>query len=327
MKYRLLGKTGIKVSEISLGTWQLGGKWGEGLNPDVARNTLEQATQLGINCFDTADVYQNQQSEIAIGSFSQAINDKPFVITKVGRQLNPHTADGYNEENLRAFINASRNRLNVDQLDMVLLHCPPSEVYDRPEVFSLMDQFKQEGMIKHYGVSIEKVEEGMKAMTYPGVEAIEIIYNMFRLKPEEVFLNTAKEKNVGVIVRVPLASGLLTGKYNLDTTFGKNDHRYYNRDGQAFDKGETFSGVDFQLGLKAVEALKSVFQTEDLAPIALKYILSHDAVSTVIPGASKPQHIVSNVKAIKLKDFSQSQKDAVKSIYEQYIKDSVHHLW
>lgn len=327
MKYRVLGKTGVKVSEISLGTWQLGGKWGEGLDPDVARKTLEQATQLGINCFDTADVYQSQQSEIAIGEFNQTLNDKPFVITKIGRQLNPHIADGYNEENLRAFIDASRKRLNVDQLDMVLLHCPPREVYDRPQVFKWMDQFKQEGIIKHYGVSIETVEEGMKAMTYPGVEAIEIIYNMFRLKPEEVFLNTAKEKNVGVIVRVPLASGLLTGKYNLDTTFGKNDHRYYNRDGQAFDKGETFSGVDYALGLKAVEQLKEVFQTEDLAPIALKYILSHDAVSTVIPGASKPAHILSNVKATTLKDFSQSQKDAVKSIYDQYIKASVHHLW
>jgi aryl-alcohol dehydrogenase-like predicted oxidoreductase len=327
MKYRDFGKTGIKVSEISLGTWQLGGKWGDGLNKDIAMKTLNSAVNKGINCFDTADVYQDQYSEITIGEFLKTVEDKPFVITKSGRQLNPHTADGYSEENIRNFINQSRKRLDVDALDMVLLHCPPTDVYYRPDVFEFMDQFKKEGLIKHYGVSIERIEEGLKAMDYPGVEAIEIIFNMFRLRPTERFFSEAKKHNVGVIVRVPLASGLLTGKFDENTTFGKNDHRTFNRNGEAFDKGETFSGVDYHLGLKAVDELKKLFGTDDIAPYALKYILMFDAVSTVIPGASKESHIVNNVKAVDLPDLTDHQMREVKRIYDQYIKNPVHYLW
>jgi aryl-alcohol dehydrogenase-like predicted oxidoreductase len=210
---------------------------------------------------------------------------------------------------------------------MVLLHCPPTDVYYRPDVFEFMDQFKKEGLIKHYGVSIERIEEGLKAMDYPGVEAIEIIFNMFRLRPTERFFSEAKKHNVGVIVRVPLASGLLTGKFDENTTFGKNDHRTFNRNGEAFDKGETFSGVDYHLGLKAVDELKKLFGTDDIAPYALKYILMFDAVSTVIPGASKESHIVNNVKAVDLPDLTDHQMREVKRIYDQYIKNPVHYLW
>lgn len=327
MNYRTLGKTGIKVSEISLGTWQLGGKWGEGLDKDIAIKTLSSATEKGINCFDTADVYQDQASEITIGEYIKHMDKKPFVITKSGRQLNPHTSDGYTEENIRNFINQSRKRMQVQSLDMVLLHCPPTDVYYKPDVFEFMDKFKKEGLIKHYGVSVERIEEGLKAMDYPGVEAIEIIFNMFRLRPSELFLNQAKERGIGVIVRVPLASGLLTGKFNEKTTFGKDDHRTFNRKGEAFDKGETFSGVDYKLGLKAVNELKKLFGTDDIAPYALKYILMFDAVSTVIPGASKESHIINNVKAIDLPDLTTYQRQEIKRIYDKYIKNPVHYLW
>ena len=327
MNYRKLGKTDILISEISLGTWQLGGKWGKGLNKEIALNTLSSATSLGINCFDTADVYQDQQSETTIGEYLKTVKTKPFVITKSGRQLNPHIAEGYTEQNIRRYINESRTRLGVQSLDMVLLHCPPTDVYYKPEVFAFMDQFKKEGLIKHYGVSVERIEEGLKAMDYPGVEAIEIIFNMFRLRPAERFFNEAKKHEIGVIVRVPLASGLLTGKFSKETTFSKGDHRLFNRNGEAFDKGETFSGVDYELGLKAVEELKAVFNTENLAPYALKFILMYDAVSTVIPGASKESHIISNVKASNMPDLTKKQMNEVKRIYDTYIKHPVHYLW
>jgi aryl-alcohol dehydrogenase-like predicted oxidoreductase len=327
MKYRRFGKTELMISEISLGTWQLGSKWGDPFDSQVAYDTLKSAYDKGINCFDTADVYQGGASEKAIGKFLEEVKDKPFVITKTGRKLNPHIASGYNKENIRKFIDDSRERLNVNALDMVLLHCPPTEVYYNPEVFKFLDEFKKEGIIKHYGVSVEKIEEGLKAMDYPGVEAIEIIFNMFRLRPMELFFEQAKKKDIAVIVRVPLASGLLTGKFTPASEFGKNDHRKFNRDGKSFDKGETFSGVDYETGLKAVEELKELFKTDNLAPYALKWILMFDAVSTVIPGASKESQIVSNVQAVDLPLLTELQMKEVKRIYDKYIKDPVHYLW
>jgi aryl-alcohol dehydrogenase-like predicted oxidoreductase len=210
---------------------------------------------------------------------------------------------------------------------MVLLHCPPTDVYYMPDVFKLLDQLKLEGKIKHYGVSVERVEEGLKAMDYDGVDAIEIIFNMFRLRPTEYFFNKAQEKKVGVIVRVPLASGLLTGKFHRQSTFEKDDHRAFNRNGEAFDKGETFSGVDYENGLDAVEALKKVFQTQNLTAIALRWILMFDAVSTVIPGASKPEYVYENVNATLLPPLTKEQMKAVEDIYEKYIKDPVHYIW
>ncbi|MFP4078844.1 MAG: aldo/keto reductase, partial [Candidatus Izemoplasmataceae bacterium] len=271
MKYRTLGKTGVKVSEIALGTWQLGGGWGAEFDEEMALETLRTARKHGINCFDTADLYQGNMSERTIGKFINTEDSEPFVITKIGRRLDPHVAEGYNEENLRRFVDEGRENMGVDTLDMVLLHCPPTDAYYDPEVFRAMDKLKAEGKFKHYGVSVEKIEEGLKAMDYEGVEAIEIIFNMFRHRPKELFFEQAKKRNVGVIVRVPLASGLLTGKLTKDSTFNEDDHRQFNREGAAFDKGETFSGVDYMTGLKAADALKEHFKEENIAPYALKW--------------------------------------------------------
>lgn len=326
MNKRSFGKTGILVSEISLGTWQLGSRWGDPFSEKNALETLEVATNLGINCYDTADVYQDGLSEKTIGKYQSQQSPKPFVITKVGRKLPRQDKDLYTKEALAKFIDDSRNNLSVDALDMVLLHCPPTDLYDQKEVFGYMDEFKKQGKIKHYGVSIEKIEEGLKAMEYPGVEAIEVIFNMFRIRPATELFPIAKEKNVAIIVRVPLASGLLTGKYTKDTTFGPNDHRTFNRHGEAFDKGETFSGVPYDIGLKAVEELKKVFPL-DLPLYALRWILMFDGISTVIPGASRPGHIVENVKAADLPPLTKHQMDEVERIYQLYIKPHVHHLW
>ncbi|MCF7925931.1 MAG: aldo/keto reductase [Candidatus Izimaplasma sp.] len=327
MKTRRFGKTNETISEIGLGCWQLGGKWGDPFDPELAEKTLETAIQEEITVFDTADVYQGGASEKAIGEYLKKQPKKPFVITKVGRQIDPHVASGYNESNLRQYIDESRARLQVEALDMVLLHCPPTEVYYQPDVFKVLDTLKKEGKIKHYGVSVEKIEEGLKAMEYDGVEAIEIIFNMFRHRPMELFFEQAKKKDVGVIVRVPLASGLLAGKLTKDSVFKDGDHRNFNRHGEAFDKGETFSGVDYEKGLKAVEELKTLFKTDNLAPIALRWILMFDAVSLVIPGASKETHIKSNAKATELPPLTQKEMQQVRIIYDTYIKNPVHHLW
>ena len=327
MNFRKLGKTNIKVSEISLGTWQLGSQWGMPFSHEEAYKILDTASQLGINCLDTADVYQGGLSEKTIGEYIKTHDYKPFVITKVGRKLVEHTTKNYDEAHIRGYINDSRKNMGVDHLDMVLLHCPPSDAYDEPRIFKMMDQFVEQKIIKHYGVSVETVEEALKAIEYPGVEAIEIIFNMFRLKPMEHFFKEAKKKNVGVIVRVPLASGLLTGRYHQKTVFNPNDHRTFNRHGESFDKGETFSGVDYELGLKAVHELKKTFDTENLAPIALRWILMFDAVSTVIPGASKAEQVRQNTSATLLPPLSQTEMREVERIYNQYIKSSVHHLW
>ncbi|MGE4320055.1 MAG: aldo/keto reductase [Acholeplasmataceae bacterium] len=327
MNKRRLTKSGVYVSEISLGTWQLGGKWGDQFSEEVAYDTLNAATINGIDCYDTADVYQGGASEIAIGKYIKALDHKPFVITKIGRKSNPHTKESYNEENIRKYINESRARLDVSALDMVLLHCPPSEVYNNKEVFDILDQIKEEGLIKHYGVSVEKVSEALDALKYPNVEAIEIIFNMFRLKPTEVFFKEAQKQGVGIIVRVPLASGLLTGKYNEKTSFNENDHRTTNRHGERFDKGETFSGVDYDLGLKAVKALKDIFKTEELTRIAIRWILMFDAVSTVIPGASQAKYVYENAASADLKPLTNEEMDAVKKVYDTLIKPSIHENW
>lgn len=327
MNYRPFGKTGINVSEISLGTWQLGSIWGMPFDKEKGMETLRVAVDQGVNVFDTADVYIGGASEHTIGEFKKEDKHDVFVITKIGRKLDPHLASSYNEDNLRGFINDSRKNMDVESLDMVLLHCPPTEVYHSNRVFEIMDKFQNEGLIKHYGVSVEKIEEAKLALKYPKIKAIEIIFNMFRLRPAHELFDLAKKNNVAIIVRVPLASGLLTGKYTKKTTFNPNDHRTFNRHGEAFDKGETFSGVDYDLGLKAASELKKLFVTENLAPYALRWILMFDAVSTVIPGASNPKQIEDNVKASLLPPLTKEQMDGVESIYNTYIKPSVHHLW
>lgn len=326
MKQRQLGNTGRMVSEIGLGTWQLGTKWGDPFNEQEAMEILEATYDSGITLIDTADIYNDGNSERAIGTFLKNHRDHFFVVTKCGRGLDPHTAEGYTAENMEAFIDQSLRRLGMEQLSLVLLHCPPTPVYYNDDLFAGLDKLVQKGKIAHYGVSIEKVSEGLQAMNYP-ISAIEVVFNMFRLKPTEELFPAAIAKNIGIIARVPLASGLLTGRYTKDTTFGANDHRSYNRNGEAFDKGETFSGVDYDLGLQAVAALKDVFGTDDLIPYALRWVLMHDAVSAVIPGASRREQLLSNVRAAELPALSNEQMDAVRAIYDRYLRASIHENW
>lgn len=327
MNYRTLGKTGYEVSEISLGTWQLGSRWGDPFSEEVAQQTLEAALENGINMLDTADIYQDGCSERAIGRFLKAHPEKRiYVVTKMGRALNPHVAEGYTEENMRRFVNQSRERMAVDALDLTLLHCPPTPIFSNKEFFACLDKMKAEGIIRHYGVSIERIDEGLAALEHD-ISAIEVIFNMYRQRPAEELFKKAAEKNVGIIVRVPLASGMLTGTYTADKTFGPNDHRTYNRNGESFDKGETFSGVDYLTGIRSAERLKAELPTDDLAGMALRWCLMFPEVSVVIPGASRPEQIVRNVAASELPPLSPAQMETVKRIYNEDIKDSVHNLW
>lgn len=326
MKQRKFGNTGKMVSEIGLGTWQLGTKWGDDFNHEEAFKILKAADENEINFIDTADVYNDGLSEVTIGEYVKENREKFFITTKCGRKSNPHVAAAYTPEAIERFIDESLERMKIEQLDLILLHCPPTEVYEKKEVFDKLEELKASGKIASYGVSIEKVSEGLKAMEY-GISAIEVIFNMFRLKPAEELFEKAKENDVAIIARVPLASGLLTGKFNKNTTFGPNDHRTFNRDGAAFDKGETFSGVDYDLGLEAVEELKKVFGTENLAPYAIKWVLMFDAVSVVIPGASREEQVLANVKASELPDISEEQMKQVEEIYNKYIRASVHNNW
>lgn len=325
MDYRTLGKTNFKISEVSLGTWQLGSKWGDPFDADDAARTLEAAYESGVNYFDTADIYQDGLSEHAVGQFLKKHPDVHYS-TKMGRRIEPHSAANYSKQNLMSFVDHSLKNMQVDALDLVLLHCPPTSVYDDPKVFQTLDDLKRMGKIRNYGVSVERVAEAITALQYD-ISAVEIIFNMFRLRPATEFFAKAQAANVGILARVPLASGLLSGKYTAQTTFGKNDHRTFNRHGEAFDKGETFSGVDFETGLKAVDELKRRLKTDDLAPMALRYILMYDAVSAVIPGASKPEQITANAAAAERPPFTDAQMQIVRDVYDNYIKDSVENLW
>jgi aryl-alcohol dehydrogenase-like predicted oxidoreductase len=328
MKYRTLGKTGFEVSEVSLGTWQVGGRWGEPFSDENAETIINRAIDLGVNFIDTADVYSGGQSEAAVGRVVRTRSERVYVATKCGRKISPHVAEGYTVEALEGFVDDSLRNLGLETIDLIQLHCPPTEVYYRPEIFALFDRLKQQGKIRNLGVSVEKVEEAIKAIEYPNVTTVQIIFNMFRHRPSELFFPLAKQRNVGVIVRVPLASGLLSGKMTRQTTFGPDDHRTFNRDGSSFDKGETFSGVDFETGLQAVDELKKLFPSDPiLAMWALRWVLMFDTVSCVIPGASKLAHVESNVTASDLPLLTDEQMAGVKAAYEKYIKDPVHYLW
>lgn len=326
MNQRKLGKTGRSVSEIGLGTWQLGTRWGDPFNHPEALKILETADKNGITFIDTADVYNGGKSEETIGEYISQHPDRFFVTTKCGRRLNPHTAEMYTPEAVSGFIDGSLNRMKTERLDLVLLHCPPSSVYRRDDIFGELEKQKKNGKIADYGVSIEKAEEGIQAMEYD-ISAMEVIFNMFRLKPLDQLFPLAQKNNVGIIARVPLASGLLTGRYTKDTVFGPKDHRSYNRDGAAFDKGETFSGIPYELGLEAAGELKKVFGTEDLAPYAIRWILMHPEVSVVIPGASKASQVESNVQAAELPPLTAEQMKAVADIYDRYLRQTIHPQW
>ncbi len=328
MKYRALGKTGFTVSEISLGTWQLGGGWGRSFDEEDAYRTLNLAIDQGINFIDTADVYSDGLSERAVGRVLRERKQEIVLATKAGRRLDPHTARGYTPENIEGFIDDSLKNTGMESLDLLQLHCPPTDVYYNPSLFKALDRIKQKGKIRHYGVSVERVEEALKAIEYEGVETVQIIFNMFRQRPAELFFRQAEDRKIGVIVRVPLGSGLLTGKFTKDTRFAKEDHRTFNRQGEAFDRGETFSGVPYEAGLDAVEELRKHFPQEDLlVQPALKWILMHSQVSCIIPGASRQEQVISNVKAAEYPDFSPEKMDAVRRIYDKYIRHYVHHCW
>lgn len=328
MNYRKLGKTNFNISEIALGTWQVGGKWGSPFNDKTADELINTAIDNGVNFIDTADVYENGLSETAVGRVVRSRSERIYVATKCGRHINPHINEGYQPKVLQKFVEDSLKRTGLETIDLIQLHCPPAEVYYRPEIFELFDRLKEQGKIQNLGVSVEKVDEAMKAIEYPNVTTIQIIFNLFRQKPSELFFQEAQKKDVGIIARVPLASGLLTGLFDAKTTFGVQDHRNFNRNGEAFDKGETFSGLDYELGLKAVEELKNLFPgVTNLAPIALQWILSFDAVSCIIPGASKTSHVQSNISVYDLTPLAPEKIAAMNKIYEQYIKPEVQQSW
>ncbi len=328
MNTRTLGKTGFEISEISLGTWQLGGKWGTEFDHDLAAKTLDKAIGGGVNFIDTADVYKGSESEIAVGKAIKKTDKRVYVATKCGRQINPHTNENYKPAALRGYVEDSLKRLQVEALDLIQLHCPPTQVFYRPEIFGEFEKLKEEGKILNLGVSIEKVEEGIKALEFENVTTIQVIYNMFRQRPQELLFPMAKEKNVGIIVRVPLASGLLTGKFTKESTFGEKDHRNFNREGESFDLGETFSGIPFEKGVEAVERLRNKLpDDENLVHLALRWILMRDEVSCVIPGASSVEHVESNLEASKKPPVSKAIMEAIDQIYRDDIKVHVHQRW
>ncbi|MEO1514823.1 MAG: aldo/keto reductase [Bacteroidota bacterium] len=329
MLYRTLGKTGFQVSEISLGTWQVGGKWGEAFDDAKADHILNTAIDNGVNFIDTADVYSAGMSEQAVGRVVRSRSERIYVATKCGRQLNPHTNDAYTPEALREFVEQSLQRTGLEVLDLIQLHCPPREVYYRPEIFGLFERLKEEGKILNLGVSVEKTEDAIKAAGYDNVTTVQIIFNMFRLRPAEYFFHVAKMRNVGIIVRVPLASGLLTGRFSKQTSFGPQDHRQFNRQGEAFDKGETFSGVNYDTGLQAVDRLRQLFpdHQDNLAPMALRWILAYPEVSCVIPGASRVEHVLSNLQALEAPTITEAQWKGVVQVYDEMIFPEVHHIW
>ncbi|MEN8764698.1 MAG: aldo/keto reductase [Wenyingzhuangia sp.] len=317
---RLLGKTGFKISEIGLGTWQVGGKWGRVFDHKNADEILNKAVDSGVNFIDTADVYNDGESEKAIGRLVRSRSERIYVATKCGRKLSPHTDSAYQIKELRKFVEDSLKNMGLETIDLIQLHCPPTETYYRPEIFELFSTLKKEGKILNLGVSVEKIDEALKAIEYDNVTSVQIIFNMLRQRPAEYFLSEAAKKDVGIISRVPLASGLLTGKFSHSTQFEEDDHRTFNRNGEMFDKGETFSGVDYANGLLAVEEIKNQFPpNSNLAAKALKWILMFKEVSCVIPGASSPTQALANIEAAQQTNLSLAQRNAIKSIYEKYV--------
>ncbi len=327
MKYRELGNTGWKVSEVSFGAWAIGGTWGPVDDTDSLR-AMHTAVDMGVNFFDTADVYGDGRSERLLRQLRSERSDQIYVATKAGRRLNPHVAEGYTKQNLSLFIERSLQNLGVDALDLLQLHCPPTDVYFRPEVFEALESFVTQGKLKHYGLSVERAEEALKAMEYPNVQSIQIIFNIFRQRPASLVLKQANEKKVGILARLPLSSGMLTGKMAPDTQFSDDDHRTFNREGAAFDKGETFSGVPYAVGLEAVEDVRQLLPAGfSMAQFALKWILMFDGVTCAIPGAKRPDQAVDNFGASDLPDLSPDTMEQLSDLYWSKIAPYVHQRW
>lgn len=327
MIYRKLGKTGWQVSSISFGAWAIGGDWGH-VDDEKSLAALHRAVDLGVNFFDTADVYGDGRSEKLLARLRRERSENIYIASKAGRRLNPHIASGYNRQNLTNFVERSLANLETESIDLLQLHCPPTEVYYMPDVFGVLDDLVQQGKIQHYGVSVEKVEEALKAIEYPNVKTVQIIFNIFRQRPSELFFGEAKRRNVGILARVPLASGLLTGKMTPNTEFPPDDHRNYNREGEAFDRGETFSGVKYETGLKAVEELRPLVPDGwTMAQFALRWILMYDAVTCAIPGAKRVAHVDDNAKTADLSPLSADTMEKIQEIYDRMIREEVHHYW
>jgi aryl-alcohol dehydrogenase-like predicted oxidoreductase len=327
MEYRELGRTGWKVSAISFGTWAIGSAWGTVDDRDSLA-ALRRAVDLGVNFFDTADVYGDGRSERLLAQLKRERREDIHIATKAGRRLDPHVASGYNRQNLTAFVERSLKNLATDALDLVQLHCPPTEVYYRPEVFGVLDDLVKQGKLRYYGVSVEKVEEALKAIEYPGVQTVQIIFNIFRQRPAELFFPEARRRKVGLLARVPLASGLLTGKMTRESAFSADDHRQFNRHGEAFDRGETFAGVDYETGLQAVEELRPLVPSgATMAQFALRWILMNDAVTCAIPGAKRPAQAEDNIRAADLPPLSGATMKKIGEIYDRRIRELVHHYW
>jgi aryl-alcohol dehydrogenase-like predicted oxidoreductase len=327
MRYRQLGRTPWKVSEISFGAWAIGGDWGT-VDDNQSMAALHAAADAGVNFIDTADVYGMGRSERLVARLKRERKDDIVVATKAGRRLRPHNADGYNETNLRGFVEDSLRNLETDCLDLVQLHCPPTDVYYRPELFGFLDRLVQEGKIRYYGVSVERVEEALKAIEYPNVQTVQIIFNCFRQRPADLFFGEAARKQVGILARVPLASGLLTGKLTKQSQFAANDHRNYNRHGEAFDVGETFSGVDYDSALAAVDEIRPLVPAGmSMTQFALRWILMFPAVTCAIPGGKRPEQVAENCGASDVPPLSAAAMEKVRQVYDTRIRAAIHQRW
>ncbi|WP_248515597.1 aldo/keto reductase [Salinarchaeum laminariae] len=329
MNHRRLGSTDRYVSDVGLGTWNIGGgAWGE-VPDETARDVVRSALDAGIDFLDTADVYGDGASESHIGHvLEEREADDVFVATKAGRRLDPHEAGRYNAEELRPHVERSRENLGVDTIDLLQLHCPPTDAYYQPETFEMLEQFQDDGLIDNAGVSVERVEEAQKAIEYDVIDTVQIIFNPFRQRPRERFFQAANRYDVGIIVRVPYASGLLTGALDRDTEFGENDHRNFNREGEAFDVGETFAGVPYDVGHDALDAMEPHLPDDrTTAEATLRWILDHRQVSTVIPGTTSPTHVEANAAVSDQPGLSNQVHGAIRDVYEEFVAEHVHHRW
>jgi aryl-alcohol dehydrogenase-like predicted oxidoreductase len=327
MQYRELGRTGWKISTISFGAWAIGGTWGD-VRDEESLAALHRALDLGVNFFDTADVYGDGRSEQLLARLRKERSETFYVATKAGRRHDPHIAASYTKENLVAFVERSLKNLEVESVDLLQLHCPPTEVYYMPETFDVLDDLLKAGKLRHYGVSVEKVEEALKAMEYPNVQTVQIIFNMFRQRPIELFFGEAERREIGILARLPLSSGMLTGKMTRTSTFESDDHRQGNRNGEWFNRGETFSGLNYETGLQAVEELRALLpEGMTLTQMALRWILMFPAVTCAIPGAKRPSQVEENVSAADLPPLSEETMSKVREIYERLVRPQVHHYW
>ncbi|MBP9006038.1 MAG: aldo/keto reductase [Candidatus Marinimicrobia bacterium] len=327
MQYRELGRTGWKVSAISFGTWAIGGTWGT-VRDQESLAALHRALDLGVNFFDTADVYGDGHSERLLARLRRERSEPFYIATKAGRRLTPHIASGYNRENLTGFVERSLKNLETETIDLLQLHCPPTEVYYMPEVFDILNDLVKAGKIRYYGVSVEKVEEALKAIEFPGVQSVQIIFNMLRQRPADLFFKEAKRKQVGILARVPLASGLLTGKFSPNSTFESDDHRSFNRHGEAFDRGETFAGLEFNAGLQVIEKLRLLVpEGFTMTQMALRWILMFPEVTCAIPGAKRPEQVAENAQAADLPPLSDAIMQKIQEIYERDVRPHVHQYW